>query len=393
MVMKNNIYSMALISFASISGAQELAKPILHVSEKKPFEHLKEVLPINALQSLILGYLPDWEESQILHNHQDRTVTTAKFSPCGQYLASNSEDTIKIWQQNNDHKWVCIQTLKDYYNWIINSITFSADSQYIAAGFNDGTIQIWYMKNNQFILYQTIQSYPIADHLKAHCAGITSITFSSNGKYLATASADETIKIWCHDNDNKWKCHQTLNDHKKTVDSLAFSPDSSYLASGARDNTIKIWQHKKLDNFEWFQCAQTLIGHTDLVRSIAISPNGKYLASASDDKTAMIWQLDQNNQFVCKQLLKGHSKFISSIAFSPNSECIATGSHDKTIKIWQFNHDHFTCINTCQQHTDDFNSNNRIIIITSVAFASNGTLACVSSFIKIWNNQKYGLLN
>jgi WD40 repeat protein len=76
---------------------------------------------------------------------------------------------------------------------------------------------------------------------------------------------------------------QTLEGHSHSVNSVAFSHDSKLLASASRDNTVKIWDTST------GSLQQTLEGHSDWVTSVAFSHDSKLLASASRDKTVKIW--------------------------------------------------------------------------------------------------------
>ena len=98
-------------------------------------------------------------------------------------------------------------------------------------------------------------------------------------------------------NDSWSACLQTLEGHRSWVHSVAFSHDSARLASASWDDTVKIWDaHSGV-------CLQTLKGHRDSVYSVAFSHDSARLASASRDKTVKIWDAHSG---VCLQTLKGH---------------------------------------------------------------------------------------
>src|ERR1700722_6784646 len=120
-------------------------------------------------------------------------------------------------------------------------------------------------------------------------------------------------------------CLQTLEGHSSFVRSVAFWHDSTRLASASLDNTVKIWDASS------GVCLQTLAGHSDHVHSAAFSHDSTQLASASDDKTIKIWD---TSSAACLQTLAGHSNNVYSVAFSHDSTKLASASRDCTVKIW-----------------------------------------------------------
>jgi WD40 repeat protein len=74
--------------------------------------------------------------------------------------------------------------------------------------------------------------------LQGHTELLSSVAYSLDGKTLASASVDGTIKLW---DVQVGKKRATLKGHTKYVSSVAYSPDSKTLASGSLDQTIKLW--------------------------------------------------------------------------------------------------------------------------------------------------------
>ncbi|MBD1861499.1 MULTISPECIES: WD40 repeat domain-containing protein [Trichocoleus] len=116
-----------------------------------------------------------------------------------------------------------------------------------------------------------------------------------------------------------------LETHNGSVYSVSFSPDGKTIASASDDNTIKLWNLQG-------QEIKSLKGHNGYVLSVSFSPDGKTIASASGDNTIKLWNL-QGQEI---KSLKGHNGSVYSVSFSPDGKTIASASDDNTIKLWNF---------------------------------------------------------
>jgi hypothetical protein len=129
--------------------------------------------------------------------------------------------------------------------------------------------------------------------LEGHTAAVYSVTWSPDGKTLASGSLDKTVKLWDAATD---KLLSTL--YSGAVQSVAWSPDGKTLASGSFDRTVKLWDAAT------GKLSATLKGHNDAVFSVAWSPDGKTLASGSFDKTVKLWEEPSNFEIDLAEYLR-----------------------------------------------------------------------------------------
>jgi len=171
-------------------------------------------------------------------------------------------------------------------------------------------------------LHQAILSSQTRMTLRGHSGPVNSVAFSPDGKRLATASYDQTAKVWDAESGQELL---TLRGHGAFVLGVAFSPDGKRLATASGDGTAKVW------DAEGGKELLTLRGHGDVVLGVAFSPDGKRLATASKDRTAKVWDAESGKELLT---LRGHSGDVLSVAFSPDGKRLATGSWDQTAKVW-----------------------------------------------------------
>jgi WD40 repeat protein len=119
-------------------------------------------------------------------------------------------------------------------------------------------------------------------------------TDNGSGQILASASYDDTIKLYIDDPSEDWYCFSTLSGHKSTVWSLAWSPQGSYLASSSDDLTIRIW--KRVEEHTW-QSVMELKGHQRSIYSISwgvgkrMSESLGWLATTGGDGKINVWDI------------------------------------------------------------------------------------------------------
>jgi len=176
---------------------------------------------------------------------------------------------------------------------------------------------------NRFVLYNraVIENAPLQSYVSA-------LVFSPSMSKIRTLFQHQQPS-WIFMSplvEENWNpCLQTLEGHTEWVNSVTFSPNGRRLASGSYDETVRIW------DAETGALQQTLEGHTSPVYSVTFSPNGRQLASSSQDKTVRIWDAETG---ALQQTLEGHTDWVNLVTFSLNGRWLASGSNDKTVRIW-----------------------------------------------------------
>jgi WD40 repeat protein len=190
-------------------------------------------------------------------------------------------------------------------------VAFSPDGQRLASASDDQTVKIWDSATGNELL-----------PLKGHTRPVDAVAFSPDGQRLASASSDQTVRIW---DSATGKELLVFKDHSGPVQGLAFSRDGQRLASASYDQTVKIWDSSTGKEL------LALKGHEGGVFGVAFSPDGQRLASASADQTVKIWDSSTGKELFA---LKGHADQVSSVAFSPDGQRLASASWDQTVRIW-----------------------------------------------------------
>jgi WD40 repeat protein/serine/threonine protein kinase len=280
------------------------------------------------LRDFTWGYLRNIcrTERPPLRGHE-ATVSGVAFSLDGQTLASVSWDHLLcIWNPAGGPPRLKIKA----HNGRILAVAFSPDGKTLATAGDDKIIKLWSVEiapTAVGIVGGFAWPVPLVREravLAGHTDSVRCLAFSPDGKTLATAGEDGTIKIW---NVDSHKTSTTLRGHRGAVRSLAFSLDGQTLASGGGDTTIKLWNVSEKNPIA------SLAGHSDIVVALAFSPDGKTLASGSEvnDQSVRLWDVAKREE---RAQLKGHLRAVYAVAFSPDGQTLATGSVDRTIRLW-----------------------------------------------------------
>ncbi|KAK4050757.1 beta transducin [Microbotryomycetes sp. JL221] len=153
------------------------------------------------------------------------------------------------------------------------NVKFSPDGKLLAVALLDSTVKVFFADTLKFSL-----------SLYGHKLPVLSLDISDDSKLIVTCSADKNIKIWGLDFGD---CHRSLFGHSESIMKVCFEHSnlgSHFFWSCSKDGTLKYWDGDK------FECIQKLLGHSGEIWALDVSKRGNFVVSASHDKSIRIWE-------------------------------------------------------------------------------------------------------
>jgi len=159
--------------------------------------------------------------------------------------------------------------------------------------------------------------------LVGHHKPVMAVTFSPDGKKIASGGGDGVVRLW---EATTGRAIGELRDAVTEVTCLAYSPNGEHLAAGSDGHTIRLWHSPTGEP------GKLLTGHADQVLALAFAPNGAILASGSSDKTVCIW--DAHKGTLVKKL-SGSLDVIRGVAFAPDGQQLLAVDEAETLHRWR----------------------------------------------------------
>ncbi|XP_053113820.1 apoptotic protease-activating factor 1 isoform X3 [Hemicordylus capensis] len=305
----------------------------------------------------------------VVRPHTD-AVYHACFSQDIQRIASCGADkTLQVFKVESGEKLLEVKAHDDE----VLCCAFSADDRFVATCSADKKVKVWNSRTGQLV------------HLfEEHTEQVNCCQFSNTNHHpflLATCSNDTFTKLW---DLNKKYCRNTLFGHESSVTHCRFSPNDEYIASCSADGTLKLWcvhsanELKTIDIGDFFRNEDEYQDDVEvLVKCCSWSSNGTSIIVAAKNK---LFLFDVKTSDLLAEILISHHSNIQYCDFCPNSQMVAVALSHYSVEIWNIESSYK--IADCRGHMS---------WIHSVAFSFDGSLFLTSSddqTIRIWETSK-----
>ncbi|MGV0027741.1 AAA-like domain-containing protein [Phormidesmis priestleyi] len=263
-------------------------------------------------------------------------ATVSAFSPDGQISAISSSDlnhektTVQFWKTNktNSGHSAIVEISKDKS--VNKFITFGQNNKFFATASDDNTVRVWRVPNDDQDDDQ-VASHPkapievsgnLVQQFSSDAIGssVEAIALSPDGQRLVTAGADNTADLW----EVATKQPLARWNHDSKINAVTFSSQGNFMATASDDNQAKVFQKNGQQ-----QCAT--LQHEGGVVAIAFSHHENYLATGSLDGSGRVWDIKS-----CQEAVRlNHAGKVNAVTFSSDDQFLATASDDRTARVWE----------------------------------------------------------
>ena len=250
-------------------------------------------------------------------------VTSVAYGPAGRRLAIGSADgMIRVWDSVTDSVVATLAAHKlDVVNDDVLSVAYSPDGRHVASGNADGAVRIWDTTTQRIAATLTGYSDRLSFGSEIKRVGILDVEFSPDGRWVAAASADRSVRIW---NVRNRDLVATAERHPPiAISALVVDHDGDRVIAATKNN--RIWVLSASDGL----VQRILRGHWHSVDHLILSEDGKYVVATDSARLRMsVWDVNTG------VLVRSVDRRVTSLAYAPDGISVAVGSADGTVQVW-----------------------------------------------------------
>ncbi|MDY3556873.1 WD40 repeat domain-containing protein [Gemmata sp. JC717] len=201
------------------------------------------------------------------------------------------------------------------------ALAFSPDRCLLASAAADGTARVWNVSGSKVGERSVLRKAGDLFH---------SLAFAPNSRTLAAGSGALNGMVWLYDVTDPTAAEAGgLRGARGAVDGLCFSADGKQVAGAGADRTVRVWEPRAGASAD---PRSMLVGHTHAVKAVAFAPDGTGLATAASDGSVRVWSVGRIRS--TERAVLAHPSEVNAVAYSADSKALATGAQDGVIRLW-----------------------------------------------------------
>lgn len=278
---------------------------------------------------IYLSNLQSGRRIDVLTGHTHFIYALA-FDPQGKILVSASEDnTVRMWTRTSEATWQLSAILQSHMPGS-NAVAFSPNGTTLAVGDTNGLVHLWHGNYASATSSAAVGDDYRHETLTGHTNSINAIAYHANGRLLATAGIDRTIRIWDLQpgKGERPRCVNLPVEGSAQLKAVGLTSDGRYLYSSDEQGNIRIWQIDAAGQTTPYRLLRR--DHVATV-AVAIYPQGNELVEANYAGAPHLWEIAEEKHLMELSELRD----VTSLRFHPDGTMVAAGSRAGSIGLWE----------------------------------------------------------
>jgi WD40 repeat protein len=280
----------------------------------------KQILSLWKIQNDTCSFIEEVEED-------GNPFESIVFSSDGDLISGGDDKAIRIWDISHFKKSIYEYNEESK----LQALEFSSDNSHLASAYSSGKVKLWTVQDDDLKL--PLPPCPALDRK------ISGIGFSQGNKsiIIATDTGNDGVPkrlyelpVSLNSECDKLRKLPNYPENENSIKAIKVSQNAKIIASANADEKIKLW------DFNRGTILSTISTDPDLPQSLDISPNHRLLALGSTESKVRLWRIDSTQDKVPElPKLAGHFKGVATISFSPDSETLLSLDGQGTLRLWR----------------------------------------------------------